>query len=149
MKTMRLMKSSSSLGKRVHQRKGIVHSIKLVRKEIHQGEIRFWESIKLWGKREGHQARKDFNQKRERERERERERSKCKNFHQVVREYWFIKRHKRHEIPWKLIQVEKDEQKWRFIKSKIQSNWGRWEKEKVRYISSKKCVQSSQKMKVH
>ena len=60
---MRLMKSSSSLGKRVHQRKGIVHSIKLVRKEIHQGKIRFWESIKLWEKREGHQARKDFNNK--------------------------------------------------------------------------------------
>ena len=37
-------------------------------------------------KREGHQARKDFNQKK-REREREKERSECKNFHQVVREY--------------------------------------------------------------
>ena len=50
-----------------------------------------------------------------------------------MREYWFIKRHKRHEIPWKIVQVEKDEQKWRFIKSKIQSNWGRWGKEKVIY----------------
>ena len=50
-----------------------------------------------------------------------------------MREYWFIKRHKRHEIPWKIIQVEKDEQKWRFIKRKIQSNWGRWGKEKVIY----------------
>ena len=48
-------------------------SSKLGRKEIHQGERRFWESIKLWEKREGYQARKDFNQKRERERERERE----------------------------------------------------------------------------
>ena len=55
-----------------------------------------------------------------------------------MREYWFINRHKRHEIPWKIIQVEKDEQKWRFIKRKIQSNWGRWGKENVRYISSKK-----------
>ena len=31
----------SSSEKRVHQRKGIVHPIKLGRKEIHQGEIRF------------------------------------------------------------------------------------------------------------
>ena len=29
-------------------------SSKLGRKEIHQGEIRFWESIKLWEKREGY-----------------------------------------------------------------------------------------------
>ena len=62
-------KSSSSLGKRVHQRKGIVHAIKLGRKEIHQGEIRFWESIKLWEKREGHQGRKDFKKKKKKERE--------------------------------------------------------------------------------
>ena len=56
---------------RVHQvqkresssNKGIIHYIKLERKEIHQWEIRFWESIKLWEKREGHQARKDFNNK--------------------------------------------------------------------------------------
>ena len=80
MKTMRpiqkkkKMKRSSSLGKRVHQERRTVHSIKLGRKEIHQGEIRFWESIKLCEKkREGHQTRKDFNPKRERERERERE----------------------------------------------------------------------------
>ena len=55
-------------------KKGIVHSIKLERKKTHQGEIRFWKSIKLWEKRETHQARKVFNQKkRERERERKRE----------------------------------------------------------------------------
>ena len=48
-------------------KKGIVHSIKLERKKTHQGEIRFWKSIKLWEKRVGHQARKDFNQKKERE----------------------------------------------------------------------------------
>ena len=73
MKTMwqvQKRKSSSSLGKRVHQRKGIVHAIKLGRKEIHQGEIRFWESIKLWEKREGHQGRKDFKKKKKK-RERE------------------------------------------------------------------------------
>ena len=68
------MKSSSSLEKRVHQRKWIVHPIKLGRKKkIHQGDIRFWESIKMWEKREGHQARKYFNK-------RKRERSECKNF---------------------------------------------------------------------
>ena len=53
MKTMwqvQKRKSSSSLGKRVHQRKGIVHPIKLGRKEAHHGEIRFWDSIKLWEK---------------------------------------------------------------------------------------------------
>ena len=54
-------------------KKGIVHSIKLERKKTHQGEIRFWKSIKLWEKRESHQARKVFNQKKERERERKRE----------------------------------------------------------------------------
>ena len=54
-------------------KKGIVHSIKLERKKTHQGEIRFWKSIKLWEKRESHQARKVFNQKKKRERERERE----------------------------------------------------------------------------
>ena len=32
-------------------KKGIVHSIKLERKKTRQGEIRFWESIKLWGKK--------------------------------------------------------------------------------------------------
>ena len=61
------VKSSSSLEKRVHQRKWIVHPIKQGRKEIHQGEIRLWESIKLWEKREGHQTRKDFNQEKKRE----------------------------------------------------------------------------------
>ena len=45
------MKSSSSLEKRVHQRKWIVHPIKLGRKKkIHQGDIGFWESIKMWEK---------------------------------------------------------------------------------------------------
>ena len=48
-------------------KKGIVHSIKLERKKTHQGEIKFWESIKLWEKREGHQTRKDFNQEKKRE----------------------------------------------------------------------------------
>ena len=66
------MKRSSSLGKRVHQERRTVHSIKLGRKEIHQGEIRFWESIKLWEKREGYEARKDFNQKKKEKEERER-----------------------------------------------------------------------------
>ena len=61
------VKSSSSLEKRVHQRKGIVHPIKQGRKEIHQGEKRLWESIKLWEKREGHPTRKDFNQEKKRE----------------------------------------------------------------------------------
>ena len=61
-------------------KKGTVHSIKLERKKTHQGEIRFWKSIKLWEKRESHQARKVFNQKKKREREREKERSECKNF---------------------------------------------------------------------
>ena len=32
-------------------KKGIVHSIKLEKKKTHQGEIRFWESIKLWKKK--------------------------------------------------------------------------------------------------
>ena len=91
------MKRSSSLGKRVHQERRTVHSIKLGRKEIHQGEIRFWESIKLWEKREGYEARKDFNQKRKRKR-RERERQKwmqefSSNYeriliHQKTRETW-------------------------------------------------------------
>ena len=71
-------------------------SSKLGRKEIHQGERRFWESIKLWEKREGYQARKDFNQKREREREREREKwmhefsSSCERIliHQKIWETW-------------------------------------------------------------
>ena len=79
MKTMRPMKSSSSLEKRVHQKKGYFTSSKLGRKEIHQGEIRLWENIKLWAKREGHQDRKDTNMKKKGRRE-------CKNFHQVVRE---------------------------------------------------------------
>ena len=42
--------------------------IKQGEKKIHQKEIRFWESIKLWGKkrrREGHQARKGSNKKEE------------------------------------------------------------------------------------
>ena len=89
-------------------------SSKLGRNEIHQGEIRFWESIKLRKKEKAIKLEKTSTK-----RERKRERSECKNFHQVVREYWFVKRHKGHEIPWKIIQVEKDEQKWRFIKSKI------------------------------
>ena len=54
-----------------------------------------------------------------RKKEKKGEKCECKNFHQVVREYWFIERDKGHEIPWKIIQVENDEQKWRFIKSKI------------------------------
>ena len=61
-----------------------------------------------------------------------------------MKEKWFIKRHKRNEISWKITQVEKDEQNWRFIKSKIQSNWVRQGKKKLRYISSKKWIQSSQ-----
>ena len=28
-----------------------------------------------------------------------------------MKEKWFIKWHKRHEIPWKIIQVERDAQK--------------------------------------
>ena len=37
--------------KRIHQRKVKVQSIALGQKKIHQGEIRFWESIKLWEKK--------------------------------------------------------------------------------------------------
>ena len=76
---------------------------------------------------------------------REREKSECRNFHQIMREYWFIKRHERHEIPWKIIQVVKDEKKWRFIKSKIQLNWGRWGKEKSKTYFIKKSVFSQVK----
>ena len=77
------MKSSSSLG--IEFRKE--SSSNLGRKEeIHKGEIRFRENIKLWAKREGHQDRKDFNMKKRKKRKRK-ERSECKNFHQVVREY--------------------------------------------------------------
>ena len=92
-------------------------SSKLGRKEIHQGEIRFWESIKLWEKKKAIKLEKTSTKKRERERE--------------VNARIFIKLWKNTDSS-KIIQVEKDEQKWRFIKSKIQSNWG---KEKVRYIS--------------
>ena len=127
-------------------KKGIVHSIKLERKKTHQGEIRFWKSIKLWEKRVGHQARKDFNQKKKKKRER----NECKNFHQVAREYWFIKRHKRHEIPWKIIQVEKDEQKWRFIKKKFnQIEEGDEKKKSKIHFIKKVCLVKSRKMKVH
>ena len=139
------MKRSSSLGKRVHQERRTVHSIKLGRKEIHQGEIRFWKSIKLWEKREGYEARKDFNQNKNKKEEREREKSECRNFHQIMREYWFIKRHEKREIPWKIIQVVKDEKKWRFIKCKIQLNWGRWGKEKSKTYFIKKSVFSQVK----
>ena len=85
MKTMRSMKSSSSLEKRefIKERDNSLHQARK-KENFHQGEIRFWESIKLCEKREAH-----FKKKRRRERER----SECKNFHQVVREYWFIKRH--------------------------------------------------------
>ena len=62
-KTMRAIKFK----KESSSKKGIVHSIKLGRKEIHQGKIRFWENIKLWAKREGHQDRKDSNMKKMRE----------------------------------------------------------------------------------
>ena len=43
------MKSSSSLEKRFHQRKGIVHphQARNEEKKNHQGEIRFGKSIKL------------------------------------------------------------------------------------------------------
>ena len=83
--------------------------------------------------------------KKRKRREREREKSECRNFHQIMREYWFIKRHERHEIPWKFIQVVKDEKKWRFIKSKIQLNWGRWGKEKSKTYFIKKSVFSQVK----
>ena len=113
-------------------KKGIVHSIKLEKKKTHQGEIRFWESIKLWKKKVICLEKTSTKKKRKKEKEKRGKDTKD------MREYWFINRHKRREIPWKIIQVEKDEQKWRFIKRKIQSNWGRWGKENVRYISSKK-----------
>ena len=44
----------SSSEKRVHQRKGIVHPIKLERKKIDQREIRLLESINHCEKRKGH-----------------------------------------------------------------------------------------------
>ena len=47
-------KDSSSLEKRVYQRKGIFHSIKLERKKIDQREIRLLESINHCEKRKGH-----------------------------------------------------------------------------------------------
>ena len=63
------MKSSSSLG--IEFRKE--SSSNLGRKEeIHKGEIRFRENIKLWAKKEGHQDRKDSNLKKEKRKERER-----------------------------------------------------------------------------
>ena len=62
-----------------------------------------------------------------------------------MREYWFIKRHKRHEIPWKIIQVEKDEKKMKIHQEKKFNQIEEDEEKKiVRYMSSKKCVQSSQ-----
>ena len=104
----------------------IVHPIKLGKKKIHQGEIRFWESIKLWRKKEVYQVRKGILIK--------------------MREKWYIKRHKRHEIPWKIIQVEREEQKkWRFIIRRNSIKLRKIRKEKARYISLKeKSVQSSQ-----
>ena len=112
-------------------KKGIVHSIKLERKKTHQGEIRFWESIKLWGKKKAIKLEKT---------------STKKEIHQVVREYWFIKRHERHEIQWKIIQVEKDEKKWRFIKRRnlIKLRKMRKRKSKMHFIK-KKCVFSQVK----
>ena len=140
MKTMRpiqkkkKMKRSSSLGKRVHQERRTIHSIKLGRKEIHQGEIRFWKSIKQCEKKNAIKLGKTSKKRRER--------NECKNFHQVVREYWFIKRHKRYEIPWKIIQVEKDEQTWRFIKRRnlIKLRKMRKRKSKIHFIKKKKRV---------
>ena len=72
-------------------KKGIVHSIKLERKKTHQGEIRFWKSIKLWEKRVGHQARKDFNQKKKKRKKWMQEfSSSCERIviHQKTQETW-------------------------------------------------------------
>ena len=74
-------------------KKGIVHSIKLERKKTHQGEIRFWKSIKLWEKRVGHQARKDFNQKKKKKKRKkwmQEFSSSCERIliHQKTQETW-------------------------------------------------------------
>ena len=53
-------------------------SSKLGRKEIHQGEIRFWESIKLRKKEKAIKLEKTSTK-----RERKRERSECRNFHKL------------------------------------------------------------------
>ena len=128
-------------------KKGIVHSIKLEKKKTHQGEIRFWESIKLW-KKKGHLSRKDFNKKKKKK-EKEKRGKDTKD----MREYWFINRHKRREIPWKIIQVEKDEQTWRFTKRRnlIKLRKMRKRKSKIHLIIKKKkvCSVKSRKMKVH
>ena len=84
-----------------------------------------------------HQARKDFN-KRKRERELN-ARIFIKLWEDIdlskdIREMRF------HERSFKLRRMIKNEDSSR---EEIQSNWGRWGKEKVRYISSKKCVKSS------
>ena len=52
-----------------------------------------------------------------------------------MKEKWFIKRHKRNEISWKIIQVDKDEQKLRFIKRGNLIKLRKMRKRKVRYIS--------------
>ena len=70
--------------------------IKQGEKKIHQKE-RFWESIKLWGKKKEEKVIK--LEKAPTKRKKNKKRWECKNFHQVERNNDLFKRHMRHEIP--------------------------------------------------
>ena len=78
------MKSSESSENRAHQRKGIVHSIKLGKKNPSKRDkvLRKHQTMR---KRDCHQARKDFNKKKEMKR------IECKNFHQDERKMIYQK----------------------------------------------------------
>ena len=108
------MKSSSSLG--IEFRKE--SSSNLGRKEeIHKGEIRFRENIKLWAKKEGHQDRKDSNLKKEKRKERERERE---------RERWMQEFSSSCE---RILIHQKTQETWDSMKD--HSSWERWAKMKT------------------
>ena len=77
-------------------------SSKLGRKEIHQGGIRFWESIKLWEKKKAIKLEKTSTKKK-----REKWMQEFSSFFEKI----II-----HQKTWKIIQVERDEQIWRLIK---------------------------------
>ena len=125
-------------------KKWIVHSIKLERKKAHQGEIIFWKSIKFWEKRVGHQARKDFNQKKKK---REIKLWENTNSSKNTRDMKFHKR------SFKLRRISKNEDSSREKSNQMRKM--RKRKKKKRHISSTKnkkkrvCSITSRKMKVH
>ena len=119
----------------------IVHPIKLGKKKIHQGEIRFWESIKLWRKK------KKIIKLEKTSTRRKIKRIECRNSHQDERKMEYQETQKTWDFMNDHSGWEGLAKKWRFIMKRNSIKLRKMAKRKIKihFINNKKVFSQVKK----